>query len=181
MRPPERKMKPLEGRTISILGLGASGKAAAKLALDKGGNVYVSDLRTEPSFSFCSTEIRALGARVELGGHDLERLARADTVVVSPGIPPHAPVLEALRARGRGWISEPEFAFRFLHAPLIAVTGTNGKTTTAAMTAHLLQNSGFGVGLGGNIGADFGPPASGLALLAMNSAGGFPASPFCVL
>ena len=165
MRPPERKMKPLEGRTISILGLGASGKAAAKLALDKGGNVYVSDLRTEPSVTVGATELRALGARVELGGHDLERLARADTVVVSPGIPPHAPVLEALRARGRGWISEPEFAFRFLQASLIAVTGTNGKTTTAALVAHLLREAGVEVGLGGNIGSAFGPPASGLALL----------------
>jgi UDP-N-acetylmuramoylalanine--D-glutamate ligase len=102
---------------------------------------------------------------VEFGGHDLERVAQADTVVVSPGIHPDAPVLQALRADGCRWISEPEFAFRFLDGPLIAVTGTNGKTTTAAMTAHLLRGSGFSVGLGGNIGADFGPPASGLALM----------------
>jgi UDP-N-acetylmuramoylalanine--D-glutamate ligase len=158
-------MKPLEGHTISILGLGASGNAAAKLALDKGGDVYVSDLRTEPSTAAGAAELRALGARVELGGHDLERLARANTVVVSPGIPPDSPVLQALRARGLRWISEPEFAFRFLHGSLIAVTGTNGKTTTAALTAHLLREAGVGVGLGGNIGSAFGPPASGLALL----------------
>jgi UDP-N-acetylmuramoylalanine--D-glutamate ligase len=158
-------MKPLEGRTISILGLGASGNAAAKLALDKGGEVYVSDLRAEPSAAVGAAQLRELGARVELGGHDLETLARADTVVVSPGIPPDAPVLEALRALGRGWISEPEFAFRFLDGPLIAVTGTNGKTTTAAMTAHLLQEAGVRAGLGGNIGSAFGPPASALALL----------------
>jgi UDP-N-acetylmuramoylalanine--D-glutamate ligase len=73
-------------------------------------------------------------------------------------------VLQALQAAGRRWISEPEFAFRFLHGPLIAVTGTNGKTTTAAMTAHLLKEAGFEVGLGGNIGAEFGPPVSALAL-----------------
>ena len=102
---------------------------------------------------------------MELGGHDLERVAESDTVVVSPGIPPDAPMLQALRAGGRRWISEPEFAFRFLHGPLIAVTGTNGKTTTAAMTARLLREAGFRVGLGGNIGSDFGPPASGLALM----------------
>jgi UDP-N-acetylmuramoylalanine--D-glutamate ligase len=164
-RPPERQMKPLEGRTISILGLGASGAAAARLALDKGGYVYVSDSRVEPSAAAGAAELRELGARVELGGHDLERVAGADTVVVSPGIPPDSPVLQALRADGCRWVSEPEFAFRFLHGPLIAVTGTNGKTTTAAMTAHLLGESGFRVGLGGNIGADFGPPASGLALM----------------
>ncbi len=158
-------MKPLEGSTISILGLGASGVAAARLALIKGGKVYVSDSQVEPSAAAGATELRSMGARVELGRHDLERVAGADTVVVSPGIPPDAPVLKALKAAGRGWVSEPEFAFRFLNGPLIAVTGTNGKTTTAAMTAHLLQESGAEVGLGGNIGAEFGPPASGLALM----------------
>ena len=158
-------MRALEGTTISILGLGASGEAAARLALYKGGEVYVSDSRAEPSAAAGAAELRNLGARVELGGHDLRRVAGSDTVVVSPGIPPDAPVLQALRADGCRWISEPEFAFRFLHGPLIAVTGTNGKTTTAAMTAHLLQEAGFHVGLGGNIGSDFGPPASGLALM----------------
>ena len=158
-------MKPLDGTTISILGLGASGAAAARLALDKGGEVYVSDTRIEPSAAAGAAELRSLGARVELGRHDLERMVRADTLVVSPGIPPDAPVLQALRAAGCRWVSEPEFAFRFLQGPLIAVTGTNGKTTTAAMAAHLLRESGISVGLGGNIGADFGPPASGLALV----------------
>ena len=162
---PERQMKPLEGTSISILGLGASGDAAARLASVKGGEVYVSDSRTEPSAATGAAELRNLGARVELGGHDLARVAGADTVVVSPGIPPDAPVLEALRADGCPWVSEPEFAFRFLHGPLIAVTGTNGKTTTAAMTAHLLRTTGLDVGLGGNIGADFGPPVSDLALM----------------
>lgn len=162
--PPERQMKPLEGTTISILGLGASGDAAARLALAMGGEVYVSDRRAEPAAATRGAELRRMGARVELGGHDLERLARSDTLVVSPGIPPDAPVLQALRSRGCRWVSEPEFAFRFLAGPLIAVTGTNGKTTTAALTAHLLRSSGFRVGLGGNIGAAFGPPASELAL-----------------
>jgi len=158
-------MKPLEGKSISILGLGASGVAAARLALAKGGEVYVSDRRAEPSVAARGAGLRNLGARVEVGGHDVERLARSDAVVVSPGIPPDAPVLQALRARGCRWVSEPEFAFRFLAGPLIAVTGTNGKTTTAALTAHLLRTGGLEVGLGGNIGAAFGPAASELALM----------------
>lgn len=157
-------MKHLEGKTISILGLGASGVAAARLALAKGGRVYVSDRRAEPTIAARGARLGELGARVELGGHDLERMARADTLVVSPGIHPDAPVLQELRERGVPWVSEPEFAFHFLHGPLIAVTGTNGKTTTAALTAHLLRQAGHEVGLGGNIGAAFGPPASGLAL-----------------
>jgi UDP-N-acetylmuramoylalanine--D-glutamate ligase len=163
--PPVRKTKPLEGIEVSIIGLGASGAAAARLALAKGGEVYVSDWKAGPAVAARAAELRAMGARVELGSHDLERMARADTLVVSPGISLDAPVLQDLRALGRAWISEPEFAFRFLHGPLIAVTGTNGKTTTAALTAHLLRDSGVEVGLGGNIGAAFGPPASDLALL----------------
>ena len=158
-------MKHLDGKTISVLGLGASGIAAARLALAKGGEVYVSDRRVESSVAARGAKLRELGAGVELGSHDLERLGDADTVVVSPGIPPDAPVLQALRARGVRWVSEPEFAFHFLDGPLIAVTGTNGKTTTAALTAHLLRNAGVEVGLGGNIGAAFGPPASELALM----------------
>ncbi len=161
----KRSMNDLSGERISVIGLGASGFAAARLALANGGEVYVSDLRDEPGLAARGDELESLGARVELGDHRLERLADSDTVVVSPGIPPDAPVLQRLRSLGVRWISEPEFAFRFLDGPLIAVTGTNGKTTTAALTAHLLRESGRTVGLGGNIGAAFGPAASALALL----------------
>lgn len=151
---------------VSILGLGASGIAAARLALFHGGEVHVSDLRTEAALDAAGAELRRLGARVDLGTHDVDVIAGADVVVVSPGIPPHAPVLDALRERGVRWISEPEFAVRFYTGSLIAVTGTNGKTTTAALTAHLLAEGGVAVGLGGNIGGGLGPAASELALLA---------------
>lgn len=157
-------MDELEGTTVSIIGLGASGEAAARLALREGGDVYVSDLHTESALAARGDELEALGAAVELGGHDPARIAGSDTVVVSPGIPPDAPVLRELRGRGVEWISEPEFAFRFLKGALIAVTGTNGKTTTAALAAHLLEASGIRVGLGGNIGGGLGPAASELAL-----------------
>lgn len=86
-------------------------------------------------------------------------------MVVSPGIPPDAPVLQALRDRGVQWISEPEFAFRFLHGPLIAVTGTNGKTTTCVLTDHLLREGGVRTGLGGNLGGGLAPAASELPLM----------------
>ena len=102
---------------------------------------------------------------MELGRHDIDRIAGSDLVVASPGIPPTSPVLGALRARGIHWISEPELAVRVLRAPLIAITGTNGKTTTATLVAHLLATAGVRVGLGGNIGAGLGPPASTLARL----------------
>jgi len=151
-------------KEVSIIGLGASGLAAARLALKKGEKVYASDTRTDAPVGAARDELRTLGAHVDVGGHDFARIARSDLVVVSPGIDPDAPVLRALSERGVRWISEPEFAFRFLEGPLIAVTGTNGKTTTAALTARLLEEAGFVVALGGNIGAGLGPAASALAL-----------------
>jgi len=157
-------MSELSGVSVAIIGLGVSGMAAARLALDRGGDVYVSDLRTEPALAAGGAELRTAGARIELGGHDLERLAGADLVVVSPGIPPGAPVLRALSDRGVGWISEPEFAVRFFSAPLIAVTGTNGKTTTTLLVAHLLQAGGLRAAVGGNVGGGLAPAASELAL-----------------
>ncbi len=153
----------MEG-TVAVVGLGASGEAAARLALEKGDSVYVSDLRTDASIAARAEWLRSLGAVVELGHHDSARIASADLVVVSPGIPPTAPVLQDLAGDGVRWISEPEFAFRFFKGPLIAVTGTNGKTTTAALTAHLLARSGIDAALGGNVGAGLAPPASELAL-----------------
>jgi UDP-N-acetylmuramoylalanine--D-glutamate ligase len=154
----------LEGTRVAVVGLGTSGQAAARLALEHGGDVYVSDVRDDSEVAARGGELAALGARVDLGRHDVEAIATSPTVVVSPGIPPDSPVLVALRDRGVRWISEPEFAFRFFSSALIAVTGTNGKTTTAALTAHLLEAAGITVGLGGNIGAGLGPPASALAL-----------------
>ena len=158
-------MSELSGVSVAIIGLGASGIAAARLALDRGGDVYVSDLRTEPAVAASGADLRTAGARVEMGGHDLERLAGAELVVVSPGIPRAAPVLRALSDRGVGWISEPEFAVRFFSAPLIAVTGTNGKTTTTLLVGHLLQAAGLRAAVGGNVGGGLAPAASELALL----------------
>jgi UDP-N-acetylmuramoylalanine--D-glutamate ligase len=103
---------------------------------------------------------------VEWGAHDLDRIAAADLVVVSPGIPPDAPVLRFLEERGARWISEPELAFRFFDGPLIAVTGTNGKTTTTLLVAHLLEASGLRPAAGGNVGGGLAPTASELALRA---------------
>jgi UDP-N-acetylmuramoylalanine--D-glutamate ligase len=154
----------LKGETIAVVGLAESGRAAARLALEAGGKVHVSDLRTDASTHARGAELRALGAEVDLGEHPIDRIAAAAAVVVSPGIRPDAPVLTELRDRGVRWISEPEFAFRFFDGPLIAVTGTNGKTTTATLVAHLLEEDGLDVALGGNIGAAFGPAASELAL-----------------
>ena len=157
-------MAALTGQRIAIIGLGASGRAAARLALRHGAEVRVSDDGDAPPLRAHAEELEAMGARVRLGGHDPHRIAASDLVVASPGIPPEAPVLASLGRAGRRWISEPEFAFRFFRSRLIAVTGTNGKTTTSALAARMLEAAGVSVGLGGNIGGGLGPPASELAL-----------------
>ncbi len=149
---------------VAVIGMGASGEAAARLALAKGAEVHVTDASSDVAVATRGATLRALGARVSIGEHLLDEVASADTIVASPGIPPNAPILASLRARGVGWVSEPEFACRFLQSPLIIVTGTNGKTTTAALCAHLLGAGGFDAALGGNIGGGLGPPASALAL-----------------
>lgn len=155
----------LSGAKVAVIGLGASGVAAARLALVKQGEVYVSDLGTDAQTAARGAQLRELGADVQVGGHDLERMAEADLVVASPGIPPGAPVLRALASRGKRWISEPEFAVRFYRGSLIAITGTNGKTTTSMLTAHLLETAGHRVALGGNVGGGMAPAAAELALL----------------
>jgi UDP-N-acetylmuramoylalanine--D-glutamate ligase len=155
----------LSGVKVAVIGLGASGVAAARLALERQGVVYVSDLDTDAQAAARGAHLRELGADVQVGGHDLERVASADLVVASPGIPPDAPVLRALADRGKRWISEPELAVRFYRGSLIAITGTNGKTTTSMLTAHLLETAGHSVALGGNVGGGMAPAAAELALL----------------
>jgi len=158
-------MQRLQGTTVAVIGLGASGVAAARLAIAKGGNVYVSDSSTDASTAARGADLRAEGASVDVGRHDIGRVARAGLVVVSPGVPPSAPVLRELAERGVRWITEPELAVRFFSGPLIAVTGTNGKTTTTLLIAHLLERAGLRALVGGNVGGGMAPAASDLALV----------------
>jgi UDP-N-acetylmuramoylalanine--D-glutamate ligase len=155
----------LSGVAVAVIGLGASGVAAAHLALSKGGDVYVSDSKGDAQTAARGAELRAAGADVDTGRHDLERIARAAHVVVSPGVPPDAEVLRFLERRGVRWISEPDFAVRFYQGPLIAITGTNGKTTTTLLVGHLLEAAGLSAAVGGNVGGGLAPAASALAEL----------------
>lgn len=155
----------LSGVEVAVIGLGASGSAAARLAVEKGAQVYVSDTRTNDAVAARGADLGNLGVEVELGSHDEHRLSEAEVVVASPGIPPDAPVLRGLTDRGVEWISEPEFASRFYRSSLIGITGTNGKTTTTLLVDHLLRASGISSAAGGNVGGGLAPAASELALL----------------
>ncbi|NVO31254.1 UDP-N-acetylmuramoyl-L-alanine--D-glutamate ligase [Hymenobacter lapidiphilus] len=133
-----------------ILGAGESGVGAALLAQAKGHTVFVSDQSPiQPKYQ---QKLRNANIRFEEGRHTLEEILTADEVVKSPGIPEKAAVIQSLRKKGTPIISEIELAGRYTRARCIAITGTNGKTTTTLLTYHLLKEGGLNVGLAGNVG-----------------------------
>lgn len=148
------------GDRVAIIGLGASGEAAARLAADRGGRVYASDISATQGPSRTARRLQEEGIDAEAGGHDLERVLAADLVVVSPGVAPSAEVRRRIREEGLRTISEAELAYRELRSRIVAITGTNGKTTTTALAGHLLEECGFDAVTGGNIGR----PLSEIAL-----------------
>jgi UDP-N-acetylmuramoylalanine--D-glutamate ligase len=148
-------------REIAVVGLAKSGVAATRLLRREGVTVYASDIAEGPAMEAAVAPLRAAGATVELGGHDLERIARATAVVVSPGVPPEAPPLAIARHAHVPIVSEVDVGWAALSSASYAViTGTNGKTTTTALTAHLLQAAGLRAVAAGNIGE----PLSGVAM-----------------
>ena len=138
---------------IAVIGLGKSGRAAATLLARAGAHVYASDAATSPVADENARALRALGVAADVGSHDLERIARAALVVASPGVPPTAPPLAAARHAGVAVVGEIEVALKALERTrTIAVTGTNGKTTTTALIGHLLRALGTDAIDAGNIG-----------------------------
>jgi UDP-N-acetylmuramoylalanine--D-glutamate ligase len=137
---------------VGILGLARSGRSAARLALARGHAVFASDAGSSAEVRAAAHDIREAGGEAETGGHTASELSACDVIVISPGVPPTAPILQDPGVAGTRRISELEFAFRELSAPVIAVTGTNGKSTTTAMTTHLLMQAGLSAVSAGNIG-----------------------------
>lgn len=142
----------LAGERIGILGLARSGLAAARLALAHGASVYASDAGSGPAALAAVEQLRALGGDAEAGRHDVQKLAACDRIVLSPGIPPTAPILSDPALHGVPIVPELEFAYQQLNVPVIAVTGTNGKTTVTSLMTHVLQSAGVRAVSGGNIG-----------------------------
>ena len=143
----------IKSKNITILGSGISGLGSAKLANKLGLNVFVSDN------NIIGEEIKKYLKKNKIGfeenGHDVERLLSADQVIISPGISFVDLKKRYPEINKEKFISEIEFASRFTNAYLIAITGSNGKTTTASLIYHILKSSGFNVGLAGNIGLSF--------------------------
>ena len=146
---------------IAVIGLARSGVAVSRLLARQGGSVYASDAGSGAALDEAARTLREEDVAVDIGRHDLERIARASMLVTSPGVPPDAPPLVRARAEGVPVVSEVEIGLRFLPAlRYVAVTGTNGKTTTTSLIAHLLR----ALGLRGEAAGNIGRPLSELAL-----------------
>jgi len=138
---------------VAVIGLARSGVAVSKLLIRQGERVYASDASRTAASESAVAELTALGAAVDVGRHDVARVANARYVVTSPGVPPNAAPLAAARAVGKEILSEVEIALRALpNTRYIAVTGTKGKSTTTSLIAKLLKSLGLDAEDAGNIG-----------------------------
>jgi UDP-N-acetylmuramoylalanine--D-glutamate ligase len=138
---------------VAVVGLGKSGVSAARLLRARGIRVYASDTGTGPGFEVWAATLRSVGASVDIGGHDLARISRAAAVVVAPGVPPDVPALKVAREAGVEIYAEVDIGFLALtDTRCIGITGTNGKTTTTSLIAHVLSSAGLRAETAGNIG-----------------------------
>jgi len=144
----------LNGKRAVVLGLGISGMEAANLLKDKGAAVTVRDNASDAKVSQRAEVLRQRGIDVELGA-DVQATTRFDFVVLSPGINPSAPLVQGLRQAGLPMFGELEMAYRFCECAIVAITGTNGKTTTTELVEAVLTAGGKRTSACGNIGTAF--------------------------
>lgn len=142
----------LEGTRVTVLGLARSGVAAARLLQEAGAVVTVADRKDRGEMLGVLGSLDQAATRIVLGGDYESALDSAELVVISPGVPYRSEALERVRRRGVKVISELDLASRFLSAPILALTGTNGKSTTVTLIGKMLQESGKRVFVGGNLG-----------------------------
>lgn len=141
-------------KNIVVLGAGESGNGAALLAKHNGIPVFVSD--NGKIKDHYKHELEQEGIAFEEEGHSRDRIMTADLIIKSPGIPDKAPLIKELRAAGKEIVSEIEFGFWYKEdSKIIAITGSNGKSTTTSLLYHLLKNAGLDVSMVGNIGISF--------------------------
>jgi UDP-N-acetylmuramoylalanine--D-glutamate ligase len=134
------------------MGLARTGVACCRFLAGQGASVVATDMRDETALAAVLAELDGLGIRFVLGRHDDADFLAADMIVVSPGVPMDHPLLLLAKNAGREIVSEIELASRFIDAPLVAITGTNGKTTTTTLCGEIFRANGFETYVGGNIG-----------------------------
>jgi len=145
-------MMELRGKKILVVGLARTGLALVRFLAERGAQVKVSEAGARESFASSLVFLGDLPVEWEWGGHSFPFFADADLIILSPGVPRQIEVLREARRRSIPVVSEVEVAFQFLRRPLIAITGTNGKTTTTTLIGEMLRASGQRVFVGGNIG-----------------------------
>ncbi len=140
------------GRRVLIVGMARSGVAAAKLLCRAGARVTINDMKEESAFKGALDELKELPVNWQLGQDAVPLLANVDVLVISPGVPIDAPVVAAAKEQKLPVLGELEMASRFLRGTLLAVTGTNGKTTTVSLLGEIFREAGKIVHVAGNIG-----------------------------
>lgn len=144
-------MTTLANKNVLIVGFGKSGQAAARYCVAQGAQVTVTDMRAAAEFTNHLPTFTGQMIQFVWGHHPAACFAQADLVIVSPGVP-LLPELQQVKLRGVPVIGEMELAVQQIQTPIVAITGTNGKSTTTALIGHLLQSAGKRVCVGGNIG-----------------------------
>ena len=141
-----------EGREALIVGLGESGKAAARFLHTRGARIAVTDMRSEEQLEGALAELGDIEVELHASGHPAEAFAGRDLIVPSPGVDWNLPQLAAAREAGVAVMGELELAAAYMKGRVIGVTGSNGKTTTTALIGHILEGAGFNTVVAGNIG-----------------------------
>jgi len=142
----------LEGRKVLVVGLARTGLATTKFLKAKGSIVMTTEAKTREEMKEAIQELEGMEIPMEWGGHRTETFLKQDLVVLSPGVDPSIEPIRKAVEKGIHVISEIELAYHFIHIPIIAVTGTNGKTTTTLLIGEMLKEDGRRVGVGGNVG-----------------------------
>lgn len=150
--PPFSEFTDLEGKRVLIVGLARSGVSLAHFLTECGAQVTVSDHKSKPELATSLEQIEGLNVQLDLGGHSPKVFLAQDCIILSPGVPPNLKIFEYARSNGVVVTGEFEFSTWFIKQPIVAVTGTNGKSTTCKLVELFLKESGVRTWLGGNFG-----------------------------
>jgi len=142
----------LNGKKVLVVGLARTGLATVKFLKTKGSFVSTTEMRPKEAMKEAIQELEGMDIPMEWGGHRTETFLKPDLIVVSPGVDLNIEPIQKALKKGTQVISEIELAYHFIRIPIIAVTGTNGKTTTTLLIGEMLKQEGKRVGVGGNVG-----------------------------
>jgi UDP-N-acetylmuramoylalanine--D-glutamate ligase len=142
----------LLGKKVLVVGMARTGIATAKFLKAKGSLVTTTEVKPEEEMREAVQELKGMDLSAEWGGHRTETFLKQDLVVVSPGVDLSTDPIQKANRHGVRVISEIELAYHFIHVPILAITGTNGKTTTTLLLGEMLKADGRKVGVGGNVG-----------------------------